>query len=129
MRGWGHHAAALHAGSGPGCAGGAGWARLGLSARLSPAVRHGDVRGLIALIDTFPSHPTRGHPSLPPAFVPLLGCVWEQCPAPTARNGEGSLRVHGLYRSSAGEREAWSCCGWRLLPGARWHPSGDSVAC
>lgn len=129
MQGWGHHAAALHAGLGPGCAGGAGWARLRLSARLSPAVRRLDVQGLIALIDTFPSHPMHGHPSLPPAFIPLLGCVWEQCPAPTARNWEGSLGVHGLYQSSAREGEAWSCFGWRLLPGVWQHPSDDSFAC
>lgn len=79
MQGWGHHAAALHAGLGPGCAGGAGWARLGLSARLSPAVRRGDVQGLIALIDTFLLHPTCGHPRLRPSAWLHVGAMSSPC--------------------------------------------------
>lgn len=45
---------------------------LCLSAPLTLAVRHGDVEGLIALIDTFPSRPTLGRPRLLPALLSFL---------------------------------------------------------
>lgn len=51
---------------------------LRLSAPLSPAVRRRDVEGLIALIDTFPSHPTLGRPSLIPPFILLPLPRWKR---------------------------------------------------
>lgn len=83
---------------------------LRLSAPLSPAVRRGDVEGLIALIDTFPSYPTLGRPSLIPPFIllPLPRCGPVLLLAPVAlepRLGEkwGGQGLHqAVLRSPAG---------------------------
>jgi len=108
------------AGSEPGVRGGSVLRRarrgsqpaLRLSAPLSPAVRCGDAEGLIALIDTFPSHPTLGHPSLvlPFIFLLLRGRERDAVQPSTVPPRPGS---RGWGRS--GETEGWT----RLGSGAR----------
>lgn len=82
---------------------------LRLSARLSPAVRRRDAEGLIALIDTFPPHPTLGRPSL------ILPLIFLLLPGRTRGAVQPSFLPQGWGRS--GETQGLELAGFRSTAG------------